>query len=266
MAEDHCAQLIAEAFGEKTLYEILEVPRTAGDDEIKKAYRKLALKYHPDKGGDAKKFQALSQAHSILSDSEKRKVYDQTGSLEDEELSQDFTFWYEYFRGLFPKISVSDIESFSKKYIGSSEERSDVVAAYNEHDGDLKRIMEVVILAEEGDEHRICTVIDEAISAGELKATKKYLSSRVTKETSEKRKRKAEAKGAKTEESLEQLIRSRGSGRAGAPSAIQSIMEKYGSETGNNGGKSKGKSSTYDIADDEFEALQKKLTSKKVKT
>lgn len=60
-------------------YELLGVSKTAGTDEIKKAFRKLALKMHPDKGGDMAKFQELNMAHEVLSDPEKRKIYDTYG-------------------------------------------------------------------------------------------------------------------------------------------------------------------------------------------
>src|SRR5436853_5107030 len=67
----------------KDYYKILGVERNAGEDEIKKAYRKLARKYHPDvsKVADAKeKFQEVSEAYETLKDKEKRAAYDNLGS------------------------------------------------------------------------------------------------------------------------------------------------------------------------------------------
>jgi molecular chaperone DnaJ len=64
----------------KDFYAILGVPKTATDDEIKKAFRRLAHEHHPDKGGDPQKFKDVNEAYQVLGDKEKRKTYDQFGS------------------------------------------------------------------------------------------------------------------------------------------------------------------------------------------
>lgn len=61
----------------KNFYDVLGVKRDATDDEVKKAFRKLAAKYHPDRGGDEEKFKEISEAYDTLSDPAKRKEYDQ---------------------------------------------------------------------------------------------------------------------------------------------------------------------------------------------
>ncbi|XP_008206999.1 dnaJ homolog subfamily C member 5 isoform X2 [Nasonia vitripennis] len=68
-----------------SLYAILEIPKTATPDDIKKTYRKLALKYHPDKNPNnpeaAEKFKEINRARIILTDLTKRNIYDNYGSL-----------------------------------------------------------------------------------------------------------------------------------------------------------------------------------------
>src|ERR1700737_3591090 len=68
----------------KDYYKILNVPREASSEDIKKAFRKLARQYHPDVAKDKKdaeeKFKQINEAYEVLSDPEKRKKYDQLGA------------------------------------------------------------------------------------------------------------------------------------------------------------------------------------------
>lgn len=86
----------------KDYYKILGTSKTATDDEIKKAYRKLAMKYHPDRNKDDKeaesKFKDISEAYAVLSNKEKRQQYDTFGSegfqnkFSQEDIFRDFDF------------------------------------------------------------------------------------------------------------------------------------------------------------------------------
>src|SRR5262250_395133 len=71
----------------KDYYEVLGVKKSASADDIRKAFRKLARKYHPDVNpGDKsaeEKFKAISEANEVLSDPKKRKIYDQVGFYSD---------------------------------------------------------------------------------------------------------------------------------------------------------------------------------------
>lgn len=67
------------------LYGVLGVSKGADTNEIKKAFKKMAMTHHPDKGGDPEKFKEIQRAHEVLTDERKREIYDMTGS-EDGEL------------------------------------------------------------------------------------------------------------------------------------------------------------------------------------
>ena len=73
-------------------YAVLNIPRDASEDEIKKAYRRLAIQHHPDKNQGSvestQMFQKISASYAILSDPEKRERYDRTGSLNEEDMEE----------------------------------------------------------------------------------------------------------------------------------------------------------------------------------
>jgi molecular chaperone DnaJ len=102
----------------KDYYKILNVSKDASQEEIKKAYRKLALKYHPDANPDnkeeaEKKFKEIGEAYAVLSDPEKRSRYDQFGSADTANNGAGFDFRNFYGEGMDDFGSFSDIfESF----------------------------------------------------------------------------------------------------------------------------------------------------------
>lgn len=89
-------------------YEILGVPEGADEETIKKAFRELAKKYHPDRGGDAEKFKKIVEAYRVLSDKNLRKEYDQRRKFQT-----TFTFGFddleEYLRKSFFGEDVFDL-------------------------------------------------------------------------------------------------------------------------------------------------------------
>src|SRR3989344_648701 len=107
-------------------YEILGLKKSSSKEEIKKAYKKLALKHHPDKGGDAEKFKELSEAYAVLSDDSKRGVYDQYGHagfdqrFNQEDICRGVNF-DEIFRDIFGKEFGGDVfgDSLFSMFFGS---------------------------------------------------------------------------------------------------------------------------------------------------
>ncbi len=84
----------------KDYYASLGVSKNATPEEIKKAFRALAIKYHPDSTKEDKKqaeekFKEISEAYEVLSDPDKRRMYDQTGSVEFGQGRSDFT-WQDF--------------------------------------------------------------------------------------------------------------------------------------------------------------------------
>jgi DnaJ-class molecular chaperone len=76
--------------GDRDLYSVLGVSRNAETTEIRSAYKQLAKEHHPDKGGDPEKFKELSQAHEVLSDDNRRRMYDMTGNASEQQQGGGF--------------------------------------------------------------------------------------------------------------------------------------------------------------------------------
>ncbi len=180
------ATILAEAYGESAnLYtDVLKVSSDATPSQLRKAYYKLCLKYHPDKQSPnlpndekelaKKKFQAISLAYTILSDEEKRKEYDETGDLydDDEDLpssKEGMKQWTDYFDAVFPKVTTADIDAFEVKYKCSDEEEKDVLKYYAHFKGDLNKMVECVMLSSDADKERwLKDYINPAIEKGDV--------------------------------------------------------------------------------------------------
>jgi curved DNA-binding protein len=80
-------------------YKILGVSRNASQEEIKKAYRSLAMKHHPDRGGDANKFKEIEEAYRTLSDSQTKSQYDNPGSFGQGNINEEI--FEQFFRNPF---------------------------------------------------------------------------------------------------------------------------------------------------------------------
>ena len=124
------------------LYGVLLLTREAKPEEIKKAYRKLALIHHPDKHAakdeDAKaaqalKFQQIGFAYTILGDEKKRERYDKTGRTDEGlDLGAGDDGWEAYFEDLFEKVTKQKLDELKKEYQG---EPIDICCTSTPHTG-----------------------------------------------------------------------------------------------------------------------------------
>ena len=97
-------------------YRTLGVNRNASQDEIKKAYKKQAMKHHPDKGGDSAKFQKINEAYDTLKNPEKKSYYDQFGTAPNHNMGGNTQSW-EFRSDNFPN-DIGDI--FNQFFGGGS--------------------------------------------------------------------------------------------------------------------------------------------------
>ncbi len=167
-------------------YEVLGLTKEATQDQIKSAYRKAALKHHPDKATPETKdeahvkFQEVAFAYAILSDERRRKRYDTTGRTEESLEDDDDFNWVDFYREQFASVVTTEkIDNFALGYKGSDEEREHILAAYEKWEGSIGKIYASVMLSDVlEDDERFRGIIDAAIDSGEVEGYEKY-----TKET-----------------------------------------------------------------------------------
>lgn len=273
---------------EPSLYDVLGVSREASPKEIKKAYYKLAMQHHPDRNqGDAdsaSKFQEILKAYTILFDDEKRKMYDATGCTDDDAFpgNRSYDEWYDYWRNMFSKITVKDIDAFEKKYVGSEMETEDLQAAYLEAEGDFDGILDRVPCCSADDEDRFRTVLTPLIEAELLpvfeafarpndKKKKKRLK-RAAREAREAEELAAElgiTPGQSLQSAIMQRQKQQGNGKEKLSKheeqmtgIADALMAKYGDAEASGKKKAKKGKKVKERApptDEEFEALQAKM-------
>ncbi|KAF9264695.1 DnaJ-domain-containing protein, partial [Marasmius fiardii PR-910] len=242
---------IAQFFpGEESvdLYAVLGLESTSTTDDIKKAYRRLALKYHPDKqhitASDAAKadasikFQQVGFAYTVLQDRKRRDRYDKTGKT-DEGLGFDpgEDGWETYFEDLFDRVTRGKLDEMKAEYQGSTEEVEDLKSAYSDTNGSIGEIMAMIPHSTHEDEPRFIMILSDLIKEGEIPSLSEW------------------EKGAKDEKA--KLVRKK-QGEKEAKEAEQLAKdlgvwdEFYGSgKTGERRSKGKGKDKGAEEEDDE---------------
>lgn len=83
--------------------------------------------------------------------------------------------WYDYWRGMFPAISVEQIKNFEASYRGSAEEAADVLAAYAQFEGDMDEVLDNVMCCTHDDEDRFVGIIQAAVAAGKVPAFDEFV-------------------------------------------------------------------------------------------
>ncbi|XP_035438916.1 dnaJ homolog subfamily C member 9 [Spodoptera frugiperda] len=194
-------ELCEKYFQTTNLYEVLQIPETASDKEVKKAYHKLSLKVHPDRVEEAEKleatekFKVLGSIHAILTDKEKKAIYDETKCVDDDDFNvivdRDWSF---YWRVLFKKITDDDIRAYEKEYVGSEQEKKDIKQVYLNAKGDMNYIVDHVQFARTDQEPRIREIINEMIKSGEVPEYKIFTHEPASKRLKRIAKEKKEAK------------------------------------------------------------------------
>ncbi|KAL0071422.1 hypothetical protein AAF712_001279 [Marasmius tenuissimus] len=248
------------------LYAVLGLESKATVEDVKKAYRRLALKYHPDKhstaSGSAKadastKFQQVGFAYTILSDEKRRARYDKTGKT-DEGLDLDAgeDGWEAYFEDLFDRVTRGKLDEMKAEYQGSAEETEDLKSAYEEMNGSIADIMTMIPHSTYEDEARFIVSISKLIKQGDIPSLPEW--EKGVKD--EKAKLVREKQGKKEAKEAEELAKELGVWDEFYGSGKTAERKKKKDK-----GKGKGQDVDEDVDEDDHSALKALIMKKKEK-
>lgn len=163
------AATMAPDFASACLYAHLGLLKSASGDTIRRAYYRLALQHHPDRNPSASvaEFQQIGRAYEILGNEAKRRLYDESGIIDGEDLGAGG--FEAYFKDMFNRVRLEDLDAFKGAYVGSVEEYEDVLAAYRKSGGSVEAAVDGVFFGDdEGALDRFAALIKRAIAKGIL--------------------------------------------------------------------------------------------------
>ncbi|XP_037945625.1 J domain-containing protein CG6693-like [Teleopsis dalmanni] len=243
-------ELCEKLFGTRDIYKLFDIPKTATDNQIKKAYYKLSLKVHPDRVANneketaTEKFKLLSKLYQVLTDSGKRALYDERNMIDDDDVESKLSNWLDLWKSIFKPITEEDIVNYENSYVGSDLEKSDIKKAYLAGKGSIDHIMNAVPFFKVEDEPRLKEIVMEMINADEVpeydvfvnepESKRKKRHNKYARESKEaekiKKKMKAKDDNLNTS-SLEKQIMLRQKSRVeNFDSLMDKLMEKYGGD------------------------------------
>lgn len=247
---------VKKYFATECLYELFGVTKDATNQQLKRAYYRVSMRVHPDKVDQEEikdattKFQIAGKAYSILSNAEKRKLYDETGAMDDDFSS--IKDWSNYFNAQF---DFKTLDEFEKQYIGSDEEKEDMKMAYLRNKGDMDKIAEELFFYRVGSDDRVREVIMDLIKKKQIPKYKEFVDEPAAKIAARKKRYEKEAKAAekyakkmavdaKGDADLVALIQQRQRERAGQ---LDEIAKRFEGENGDD---------DSDEEDGDFEGLE----------
>lgn len=234
-------ELCEKFYGTKDIYELFSINKNASESDIKKAYYRLSLIVHPDRVKEeekieaTEKFKVLSKIHSILSDKDRRALYDEKGVIDEDDDDCVGANWLAMWQQFFKPITTEDISKFENEFIGSELERGDIKKAYLNGKGSMDYMHNCVPFMSCDDEPRIIAIVKEMIASGEVPEFKAFTEEPKYKRERRLKKQAKEAEKAaiivaqmKKDEILEQQILRRQKDRVqNFDSFIDKLAQKY---------------------------------------